>query len=223
MVAGEPFGLQRGAQRPIEVADRVDLLLREAGHPRAGGKRDRLVGLLDAHEHVLDHVERERLQRHLEFPTVAVADVERQAARIGGDETLAVGVGLAADRIEHVGGERHVLHALKDDALDQLGDRPVGSRLERVERRQVWRNGRVLELDRVLQRIAGVLDRIERHGAYEQHGCISAGGGIKACGGRSDARSGGDDWSGSVCRIDLASVGFPRRRPGDRLGTVSRG
>ena len=57
----------------------------------------------------------------------------------------------AADRIQDVRRERQVQHLLEEDAVDHLDGLRVVSVLDRVQRAEVGRERRVLELDRPLQ------------------------------------------------------------------------
>jgi hypothetical protein len=64
-----------------------------------------------------------------------------------------------ADGVEQVRGQRQVEHLLDEDAPHQLDGFGVALRVERVERAQVRRQGRVLQFDRPLQMLAEIVDR----------------------------------------------------------------
>ena len=158
-VAAEQRGLARlGAEAPkpeldrlVELADRLELVvLRQAVM---------LVGTLDPHEG-LDGPGREPLKRHLER-AIAV----RQEGRICRQHARRVDRGRAADRVEHVRDQRHVQHLLHEDAAHELRGRRVGVLADGVQRTQVGRDRRVLELERPLQMLAQRFGRIDGHRA----------------------------------------------------------
>ncbi len=124
----------------VELADR-DLL----GH----GRRlevQRVLGLLDLQEGPqLQH--RERRQVHGQ---VALHPA-RQRAGIGGDEGGGVDHRRTADGVEHIGRQGHVQHLLDHHRGKDRRDLGIEIGVQRIQRVEIWRDRRVLQLDRRLQ------------------------------------------------------------------------
>jgi hypothetical protein len=142
---------ERLLDRLVELADRLELVVLQ--------QAVMLVGALDPHEG-LDGLRRELLERHLER-AIAV----RQEGRICRQHARRVDRGRAADRVEHVRDQRHVQHLLHEDAAHDLRGRRVGVLADGVQRTQVGRDRRVLELERPLQMLVQRFGRIDGHRA----------------------------------------------------------
>src|SRR6185369_1626894 len=108
--------------------------------------RDRVLGLFDRHERILDQPNRKRLDADSEIP-----DIHRQWSRILRHEIHSVYRRTATDRDQDVCGNRHVQHLLNHDLLDLSRDLSICAGAQREHRRQVRRNRAVLELNRILE------------------------------------------------------------------------
>ena len=147
-LTGEP--LQRLLDRLVELAERLEVVV--LGEAVVPGRP------LDLEE-CLQRLLRELRQADLE----GVVRV-REERRIRRDDSGVVEVGRAADGVEDVCRERQVQHLLDEDAVDDLHRLLVRSVLDRVERGQVRRQRRVLELDRPLKVLPEVFDGLDGHG-----------------------------------------------------------
>src|SRR5205085_11207966 len=82
-------------------------------------------------------------------------------------------IGRSGDRIENIADEREVIHLLNDNATDQRRNLVVCSLFNRIERREVRRNRAEFQFDRVCERDAKVVDRVEFLPLNVQHGYSS--------------------------------------------------
>ena len=170
-VAGEDVAclVQSGdfvADRGVELADRLEARRNGFERHRLHRNVDRVFGLLDLHERILDR--RLRITLDPDHQPVCAADPHRQRAGIVRDETGRVDDRRAADRVEDVAGELHVQHLLDDDAVQDLPRRrpACAGPAQRIVGGQIRRDRRMLELDRLLQRglqarEVGDLDRLD--------------------------------------------------------------
>ena len=157
-VAAEELGLaqlcghalQRLLDRLVELADRLEVVV--LGQPVV------LARPLDQQERL------ERLLRELREADLERLVGVREEGRVRRHDPRVVEVRRPADGVEDVGREREVQHLLDEDAVDDLDGLLVRAVLDRVERGQVRRQRRVLELDGPLQMLLEVFARLDRHG-----------------------------------------------------------
>nr|WP_240777783.1 hypothetical protein [Nonomuraea basaltis] len=133
--------------RAVELPDRlVAVALR-----RSAGRRR----LLDPQEH-LQRFRAEGHQRQLQG-AIAV----RQGPGMRRQHPRRVQPRAAADSVEQIRGQRQVQHLLGEDAAHHLDGFRVALRVERVQRAQVRRQGRVFQFDRPLQVLAKAFERVD--------------------------------------------------------------
>ena len=140
--------------RGVELADRRVPLVLGGGVGRAR--------LLDRHE-ALDRSPRERPQRQLDRQVRV-----RQVGRVPGQQGGRVEHRPPAHRVEQVRRQRQVQHLLQHHAQQHVGGGRVALRFQGVQRAQVGRQGRVLQLYRRLQVVAQRGRRVDRHGSSLQ-------------------------------------------------------
>lgn len=81
-----------------------------------------------------------------------ILDATGTPSGVGRDELSLGDRGAATNRVQDVRAEHHVQHLFHGDRLDDLGDRGVLVRIQRVEGVQVEGDCRVFQLDRPLER-----------------------------------------------------------------------